>query len=170
MSRHHKRWFTLKQEAISTAASVFKMVVLNGDHSPRRQSIVPVNQVFLNAHLDMYLEKYRAWSLGIVLPCEIPPITLALAEPLALEAYEVLSLLLAYSRHGIGVNRASNERGSDAFRSFEERHSRSRQREPHWSPTLQECGKVRKSCLRGTESLDPFPVVTCHIPYRLPPE
>jgi hypothetical protein len=72
-----------------------KMVVLNGDYSPRRQSIVPVNHVFLNAHLDMYLEKVPCLSLGIVLPCEIPPITLALAGPLALEAYEVPPLLLA---------------------------------------------------------------------------
>lgn len=60
MRRHLKRWFTLKQEAISTSASVFKMVALDGDYSPRRQSIVPVNRVFWNAHLDMYLEKYRA--------------------------------------------------------------------------------------------------------------
>ena len=63
----------------------FKMVILNGDYSPRRQSIVPVNHVFFERSSRQVLGKVPCLSLGIVLPCEIPPITLALAGPLALE-------------------------------------------------------------------------------------
>jgi hypothetical protein len=109
MSRHHKRWFTLKQESISTAASVFKMINLNGDYSPRRQSIVPVNQGFFERPSRQVLGRVPRLSLGIVLPCEIPPITLALAGPLALEAYEVLPLLLACSKQGSGRSESSVE-------------------------------------------------------------